>query len=90
MQNIHEHFKQHAGLIGNIKFTAAWMVIWYAVIWSIWLQRNKVTFNDGQVEEEELVEMVKYRSFYWVRANLVPDLSIETWKADPRVALERY
>ncbi|GLT98028.1 hypothetical protein SLE2022_155580 [Rubroshorea leprosula] len=90
MQNINEHFKQYVGLIGNIKFTAVWMVIWYAVKWSIWLQRNKVTFNDGQVNEEELVEMVKYRSFYWVRANLVPDLSIETWKADSRATLKRY
>ncbi|GLU09352.1 hypothetical protein SLE2022_262180 [Rubroshorea leprosula] len=90
MQNINEHFKQHARLIGNIKFIEAWMVIWYAMIWSIWLQRNQVTSNDGQVKEEELVEMVKYESFYSVCANLVPDLLIEAWKANMRAALKRY
>ena len=31
-----------------------WMVIFFAVLWTIWLQRNSVVFNDVPVDASKL------------------------------------
>ncbi|GLT48998.1 hypothetical protein SLA2020_225840 [Shorea laevis] len=81
------HFKQHTGLIDSKNINQAWAVIWFAALWSIWLQRNQVIFSSNHDSLEEMLELIKYRSFYWIRAMLQPELSLDLWKSNPRLAL---
>ncbi|GKV19246.1 hypothetical protein SLEP1_g29532 [Rubroshorea leprosula] len=81
------HFKQHTGLIDSKNINQAWAVIWFAALWSIWLQRNQVIFNSNHDSLEEMLELIKYRSFYWIRAMPQPELSLDLWKSNPRLAL---
>ncbi|GLT34486.1 hypothetical protein SLA2020_089960 [Shorea laevis] len=63
--------------------------VWFATIWTLWMWRNRKVFGNEQDKEEEVQELIKYRSFYWVRANLFSDLQLESWKADPKEALRQ-
>ncbi|GKU93427.1 hypothetical protein SLEP1_g7022 [Rubroshorea leprosula] len=81
------HFKQHTGLIDSKNINQAWAVIWFAALWSIWLQRNQVIFKSNHDSLEEMLELIKYIAFYWIRAMLQPELSLDLWKSNPRLAL---
>ncbi|GLT38337.1 hypothetical protein SLA2020_125930 [Shorea laevis] len=87
--NVPEHFNQHAGLIGSKNFKQAWELIWFAAVWSIWLQRNQVIFGNKQDNVEEVLELIKYRSFHWLRVKPKLELLLELWKSNSRLALRR-
>lgn len=44
-----------------------WEICFYAVLWSIWLARNDIAFNNAVIEAEEVGELVKTRVAMWVK-----------------------
>jgi hypothetical protein len=56
-------------MVGLVNGKRKWrflVLIWMAVVWSIWLYRNLRIFNNGVLESEHLLELIKFRS--WKRA----------------------
>ncbi|KAG4929898.1 hypothetical protein AAZX31_17G084200 [Glycine max] len=43
-------------------------ITWFAVIWSLWLQRNSLLFRGGSMDMEQVWEMVKVRSWAWLHS----------------------
>nr|KYP61726.1 Putative ribonuclease H protein At1g65750 family [Cajanus cajan] len=64
----HENFAHFIGIprcSGRDKMR--WSVVWLATIWSLWLARNNVIFKDKVVAITDLVELIKIRSWNWIK-----------------------
>lgn len=58
--------------------TFCWEACFYAVLWSIWLARNEITFNNSSMEAEEVLELVKTRMAFWIKGKYdIKDYSVE-------------
>ncbi|KAG4959614.1 hypothetical protein JHK87_036247 [Glycine soja] len=44
------------------------MVIWFAVVWFLWIQRNAIIFNNEQKDEGKVWETFKTRAWLWLVA----------------------
>jgi len=45
-----------------------WITSFFAIVWSLWLHRNNMVFNQQQLDERELDQLVKWRVTFWSRA----------------------
>lgn len=45
-----------------------WEICFYAVVWSIWLERNQIIFRNKAYEEGLLVEIIKTKVAVWLKA----------------------
>ncbi|GLT59682.1 hypothetical protein SLA2020_324880 [Shorea laevis] len=88
--NVQRHYEQHMGLIQKKELKEAWRMIWLTTIWTVWVWRNQKVFGKEQNNEEEVRELIKHRSFYWLKAKLYPNLQYDIWKDDPRLAIKRH
>lgn len=70
-------FSDHAVKIG-------WGVLLASVLWSIWLNRNRVLFENKAYSSKEVMFLIKIRSFHWFQAvNLVSKDSSVIWRINP-------
>lgn len=54
------NFKQFMALsTGKSDMKSNWQVIWFAGIWSIWLNRNELIFNNKRASVENMFEQVQ-------------------------------
>ncbi|XP_057452110.1 uncharacterized protein LOC130743913 [Lotus japonicus] len=64
------------------------VVIWLAIIWSVWLYRNKVIFQGGIFEWEQVFEMAQLRAWQWLSARAADfSYSWYEWKLNPTSCL---
>jgi len=78
------HFWKHARAANGNRRKGAWWVVWAAMIWSIWLQRNHIIFNSRRCDIQQLFESVKCRSWAWLKAtNEQFSPSFYEWQMDP-------
>nr|KYP39460.1 hypothetical protein KK1_039239 [Cajanus cajan] len=59
-----------SGFVAGKKPARVVVTIWVATVWSLWLHRNKIVFNNGVCDVLEVVESVKYRSWKWLTAGM--------------------
>ncbi|GLT51274.1 hypothetical protein SLA2020_246950 [Shorea laevis] len=85
--SIQNHFRQHTDLFRQLKVKEAWNLIWYAVIWTLWNWRNQMVFGKEMNKEMEVVDLIKLKSFAWLKAKDYPELDLEMWKLNPRQAI---
>ncbi|GKV46217.1 hypothetical protein SLEP1_g53216 [Rubroshorea leprosula] len=52
------------------KLKEGWDCIWSNVIWTVWLARNQMIFQDKKTDPRKLLEIIQVRSFQWITANL--------------------
>ncbi|GKV12254.1 hypothetical protein SLEP1_g23424 [Rubroshorea leprosula] len=52
------------------KVKEGWDCIWSTVIWTVWLARNQMIFQDKKTDPRKLLEIIQVRSFQWITANL--------------------
>lgn len=64
--NIQEHFLQHCGLFKGKDMKAKGKAIWFAVIWTIWLERSDAIFNNSKPDLVRMLDLVKWRSWGWI------------------------
>jgi hypothetical protein len=66
------------------------VMIWKAVIWTVWRQRNKKVFENEGIDLARLIDDVKTISWkWWVgRSNVAPVLLYE-WVSEPLICLSR-
>ncbi|GKV28743.1 hypothetical protein SLEP1_g37755 [Rubroshorea leprosula] len=52
------------------KVKEGWDCIWSTVIWTVWLARNQMIFQEKKTDPRKLLEIIQVRSFQWSTANL--------------------
>jgi hypothetical protein len=60
-----DHFTHHGILARGIRRKRLRHLIWLAVIWSLWITRNKVVFEKRTFGINEGVTKIKYLSWGW-------------------------
>ncbi|GAU22757.1 hypothetical protein TSUD_129690 [Trifolium subterraneum] len=74
-------------LVGEL---TGWMLIWHAVIWSIWNSRNDLIFTGESTSVEYLVDKVKLFSWKWYLVkNHVSPCSLYEWEGQPTLCWNR-
>lgn len=68
------------------KCLEVWTVVWFCVVWSIWLWRNSRIFHEEATSMEMVVELVKRRSFFWIKDKIPSDLDQGLWMRSPTEA----
>ncbi|GLT31340.1 hypothetical protein SLA2020_060820 [Shorea laevis] len=54
------------------------------------LEESKDIWKKEQDSEEKVAEIIKHRSFHWLKAKLYPKLQQDIWKDNPKSALRRH
>ncbi|XP_020228400.1 uncharacterized protein LOC109809480 isoform X3 [Cajanus cajan] len=59
-------------------------VVWVSVIWSLWLHRNVIIFQQGTIDAKEVLDNIKLRSWKWINCSIpVCSFSYSTWYNNP-------
>ncbi len=83
------HLYQFSGLInGNKQQIKSWQLVWLSLIWSIWLARNQAIFNAASIDLQDILDLIKIRSWLWLK-NKLPGFSypFASWSSNPRDCL---
>nr|KYP40876.1 Putative ribonuclease H protein At1g65750 family [Cajanus cajan] len=70
------------------KSTQCFKVVWVSVIWSLWLHRNGIIFQQGVMDCKEVLDNIKLRSWKWIKSS-VPgcSFSYSSWYFSPRLCI---
>ncbi|GKV14964.1 hypothetical protein SLEP1_g25762 [Rubroshorea leprosula] len=52
----------------NTRVRKGWDCTWSAIVWSIWLMRNRRIFQNQEMDSGKLLDLVQIRSFLWFKA----------------------
>lgn len=88
--NLFTHFACWCASSNFRRFFKAFCLIWNAVIWSIWKERNARIFKNQFKSLDDVFEDIKALSWYWSlsRLRISPCLFYE-WTWNPRECLRR-
>jgi len=68
--NIDDHFIQFTHSTSHSKARQSFLqLIWLLCVWLVWNECNNRLYNNIQTTTEQLVEKVKFHSFWWLKAN---------------------
>lgn len=83
------HFLQHTGFLCSRVSGFCWQLVWFAIVWSIWLHRNDIIFNNCGLEFDKLYDAIRLPAWKWC-ANYVQDsyFSYPNWCMNPISCLE--
>lgn len=72
----------------NVKLQKVWKISIAALLWSIWLNRNGVIFNNKTIPKSSILLLVKSRSRSWAsNAQLLSKVDDNLWNCDPSAAI---
>lgn len=58
-----------------------WDIYFFAVMWSLWLERNLITFQGCALDTDKLVDKIQTRVSFWTKANFdLKTYSVEDFK----------
>jgi hypothetical protein len=64
------------------------VLMWHAVVWSIWTSRNDIIFAGGSSTIDNLVDKVKFSSWKWfIGKNPDSPCSFYEWEVQPLLCL---
>jgi len=88
-QNIGAHFIHFTNHLGGMKTRRSFLqLIWLLCVWLIWKERNNRIFNNVVTPIDELVEKVKFHSYWWLRANNAAFVhGCQQWRSNPLLCL---
>jgi hypothetical protein len=67
--NISEHFYQFTHSTGHSKARRSFLqLIWLLCVWLVWNERNNRLFNNIETPILQLLDKVKFNSFWWLKA----------------------
>ena len=61
------HFESFYLVNGSRKQNFVWKGVWTAIIWCLWEHRNSVVFNEGVVDDEEVLYKAQLKSWLWLK-----------------------
>jgi len=87
--NIDDHFIMFTHFTGHSKAHQSFLqLIWLLCVWLVWNERNNKLYNNIQTTIEQLVEKVKFHSFWWLKANKANFMyGAQRWWSDPLLCL---
>ena len=69
-QSIQAHFVQFSSYLGGLRKRRSFLqLLWLLCIWLVWNDCNNRLFNNSHSSTMELMENVKFHSYWWLRAN---------------------
>jgi len=69
---IYEHFIQFTHYIGHSRIRQTFLqLIWLLCVWLVWNERNNKLFNNVQIPITQILDKVKFHSFWWLNTNNV-------------------
>jgi hypothetical protein len=86
---IREHFIQFINYTGYSKKRMYFLqLIWLLGVWLIWNERNNRHFNTVETPIFQLLDKVKFHSYWWLKANNVSFVyGSQSWWSDPLLCL---
>jgi hypothetical protein len=64
-------------------------LVWLLCAWIIWNDRNQILINNIESFIDQLLDKVKYYSFWWLKAsNVIFVYGFASWWSNPMVCLE--
>nr|AFK37936.1 unknown [Lotus japonicus] len=67
----------------------ALVTVWMATCWSLWLMRNRVIFDNGELDTGLVLDLIQVRSWHWIKAKRVNfQNSFYEWKLSPLACLD--
>ncbi|KAJ4832408.1 hypothetical protein Tsubulata_018944 [Turnera subulata] len=67
--SVENWFVQWAEASGSSHSRSSWITIGFGMIWSIWLARNNLIFNNKMIDEDEVVDIAIARAMWWFISN---------------------
>jgi len=62
-------------------------VIWFAIVWEIWKERNNRIFNDKECSILQIVDKIKSLSYSWLKEKFHISLNYHGWWLSPLAVL---
>jgi len=85
------HFTSFLGCCNLKGMQKFWSVIWLTILWVIWNKRNKRIFQQTQVDVLEVVDLIKIKSWLWVKeACEFPGMPFTAWDNNPFLSIICY
>lgn len=73
----------HKGFFKKKKGNRRGLVVWHAVIWTIWLERNAAIFSTNSFDLLRMPDLIKHRSWSWLTAEKEWKYSFAAWCSNP-------
>lgn len=72
------------------KQNAAFRMIWFAMNWSLWMHRNGIIFNGGELlQQDELFDRAQIRVWHWLSGRITGfHCSLYEWISQPILCLQ--
>jgi len=87
--SILNHFQSFYLMKLNNKSNLVWLGVWVAVVWEIWVQRNKVIFNEGVDDAVEIFSLAQLKGWLWAKyKNIGLYFSLAEWLLCPLQCLK--
>ena len=69
-QSLHAHFFQFTNYLGGLRARRSFLrLLWFLCVWLVWNERNNKLYNNSYTFITELMEKVKFNSYWWLMAN---------------------
>ena len=86
--NLKYHFESFHLVHMNSKQNMVWKGVWAAVVWSIWDHRNRVIFNQGKVDAEEIFQMAQLKAWFCLKYRTKSFIyAFSDWVLNPSLCL---
>ncbi|XP_057436686.1 uncharacterized protein LOC130729074 [Lotus japonicus] len=86
--SIRDHLLQFPSIGRNKAQRAGEHAIWMAIVWSIWIKRNKVIFQGDAFDSDQILELAQLRVWQWLRVKIDGfSYSLFEWKENPGVCI---
>ncbi|GLT39105.1 hypothetical protein SLA2020_133120 [Shorea laevis] len=81
-------FNQFGTWTRNTRIRKGWDCIWSALVWSVWLTRNRKIFHNQEVNTSKLLELIQLKSFAWIKARIARSyFNLSDWLLNPIACL---
>lgn len=89
-QHLLMHFDCWSEACNSRRLLKAFWLIWHAVVWSIWKERNARIFKNQAKHFDEVLDEIKALSWYWAMSRLrKPSCLFYEWTLNPKECLNR-
>lgn len=83
-----DHLMQFPVIGTNKAQRAGELVIWMAILWTVWLARNKAIFNGAEFDNKQILELAQLKAWKWLRVKVDGfNYSWFEWQQNPGVCI---
>jgi len=69
-QSLNAHFIQFTNYLRGLRTRRSFLqLLWLLCVWLVWKERNNRIFNNVHTPVIELIDKVRFHSYWWLKAN---------------------